>query len=321
VTLPAFDTSGNSSFSKALPGLQLAWDSTSLRSAKTCLRLYYYSHVLGLEPRTRSPHLTFGLLIHRGCEVYDHLRADGFAHEQAVIAVVRDALEATWDRELGRGWASDHRVKNRQTLIQTLVWYLDALGENDPLETLRLANGKPAVELSFSFSLGANSHTTDEPLLYCGHMDRVARMGGHNYVVDHKSTERPLDPRYFGQFSPDIQFSGYTLAGRVAFGFETEGLIVNAMQVGVGFARFARHPVPRTEAQLDEFLDGALETIHRVERAAETGQWPMNETACSNFGGCVFREICSKPPGARDVWLKAGFKPRQWDPLTRRGDI
>lgn len=321
MTLPAFDTSSNSSFSRALPGLQLAWDSTSLRSAKTCLRLYYYQHVLGLESRQRSPHLTFGLLIHRACEVYDHQRADGKQHEEALLHTLRDALLGTWDRELNRGWASDHRAKNRQTLIQTVVWYLDEFGDSDPIETLQLANGRPAVELSFSFDLSARTSVTDEPLRYCGHMDRVGRLGGHNYVIDHKSTERPLDPRYFSQFSPDVQFSGYTIAGKVAFGFETEGLIVNAMQVGVGFARFARHPVPRTDAQLDEFIDGAIETISRVERAAETGNWPLNETACSNYGGCAFRGVCSKPPGARDIWLKADFKPRQWDPLQRRGDI
>ena len=58
----------NSAFSKSLPGLQIAWDSTSLGTLKECPRKYQYSIMLGKQPREISVHLTFGLYYHAALE-------------------------------------------------------------------------------------------------------------------------------------------------------------------------------------------------------------------------------------------------------------
>ena len=39
-------------------------------------------------------------------------------------------------------------IKTRFTLLRSVVWYLEQF-ENDPCETVILADGRPAVELSF----------------------------------------------------------------------------------------------------------------------------------------------------------------------------
>jgi hypothetical protein len=314
-------TWGNSSFSKALPGLQLAVDSTSLGEFKICPRRYYYSIVLGLQPRRRSDHLTFGILVHEGCEKYDNLRASGESHEDALAEVIRLALCATWDRALQRPWASDIPAKNRLTLVRTLIWYLDQFGEHDPLETVILANGRPAVELSFTLNTGWTSTWTGEPLLLCGHLDKIARMDGVEYIVDRKTTGHALDSQFFAQFTPDNQFSLYATAARVVFHHPVQSLIVDGMQVLVSGTRFARGPVPRPEAVCSEWLAGTSYWLDQMELCASAESWPMNDKSCGLYGGCGFREVCSKSPEARAPWLERGFTKRTWDPLQRRGDV
>ncbi len=248
----------NSSFSLKLPTLQLAWDSTSLGALKECPRKYDYAVRQGYVPRAESVHLVFGLLVHGASEHYNHAKARGASHDQALVAAVRYALSNSWDSKLQRPMAVlDDKNKNRANLVRTVIWYFEQFAE-DPLETLILANGKPAVELSFDMDLGERTRSTDEQLSLCGHMDRVAVMNGVPYVVDIKTTKNTLNSEFFHKYSPDNQFSTYTLAGKVAFNIPLRGLIVDAAQVAVSFSRFARGIVTRDEAQLEEFLKDTL---------------------------------------------------------------
>lgn len=319
---PAFDTSNNSSFSTKLPGLQWAVDSTSLGEFKTCPRKYYYSIICGYQPRSESVDLVFGILLHGGRERYDHGRAKGMTHEECLHLALRWALAETWDKELGRPkFPESNGPKNRLTLVQTLVWYLDEFGTNDSLETVTLANGKPAVELSFSFDSGLKYRTTGEAIILCGHLDRIATLNDVPYIADLKTTKNTLSPSFFDQFSPNNQFSLYALAGRVAFGQPIKALIVDACQIGVTFSRFQRQVVQRDEAQVTEWLGGLGFWLQQMEVAAVSGHWPQNDKACQMYGGCQYRSICGKSPVARDKWLESDFKKRTWDPLLRRGDI
>lgn len=319
-TDPAITTANNGAFSRTLPGMQLAIDSTSLGEFKLCPRRYWYSIVRGLQPRAESVHLTFGILLHQGREQYEHMQAAGIGHEEALRAVVRNALAATWLPKLGRGWVSDHPSKNRLTLIRTLVWYLDALGRDDPAETIRLGNGRPAVELTFRFDSGLRT-ASGEPIEFCGHLDRVARLGDVNYICDIKTTEAALSPSWFSKFTPDNQIGMYTLASRVAFGTPIAGLIIDGIQVGATFARFQRQPIPRTDGHVDEWLADTAWWIGQMEAIALRGHWPMNDKACGMYGGCPFRPVCSRPPGTREAWLATEYRTRVWDPTIRRGDV
>jgi RecB family exonuclease len=310
----------NSSFSLQLPELQLAVDSTSLGTFKECPRKYYYSIVLGLQPRELSPHLTFGLLLHEAREKYEIARSAGAEHQEALRESLRAALGKTWNQELGRGWQSNHKLKNRLTLVQTLVWYLDEFGEKDQLQTVQLANGKPAIELSFRLASGFVAQATGEEITFCGHLDRIAKLNEDYYIVDIKTTGSTLSPSFFADFTPGNQFSMYCLAGRVGYEVPVRGVIVDAVQVAIGFSRFLRGLVQRSVSQLDEWLEDTGQWLARMNEAAERGKWPQNDKACHHYGGCQFRGVCARAPGAREVVLKSDFKPRIWDPLHSRGE-
>lgn len=311
----------NTSFSRDCPELQLAVDSTSLGEFKKCPRSYYYAIVQGWEPRKTSVHLEFGIWFHGACERYDHARARGEDHSQALRDAVGWTLAQTWDKKLNRGWISDHPFKTRFTLVQTLVLYMDHFANDESMETHILANGKPAVEVSFSFDAERTSAVTGEPQMLCGHLDRVVRFSDQFYISDRKTTGMALGPGFFRQFSPNNQMSLYTAAGFITLGIPVRGVIIDGIQVLVQTARFERGLAHRTHAQIEEWISGTHQWLESMDRCAEMGQWPMNDKSCDMYGGCQFREVCSRPPGARDQWLKMNYKKRIWDPLLRRGDV
>jgi len=327
--MPVQFENSNTSFSKVNPWLQLAVDSTSLKGYKNCPRYYYYSIILGYQPRSESIHLTFGLLMHGAAERYQHGKSQGKSHEDALDWTLDWLLRQTWNKALGKPWDSGDSYKNRYTAIRTAVWYLDRYGEKDSLETVILANGKPAVELSFSFHSGFSTRTTKEPFFFCGHLDRLATLNGDAYIPDIKTSKSELNARFWNSFNPSTQFGMYLLAGEIVYKQSVKGLIIDGCQVLVNDSRFDRHLITKDQFQMDEYYAGTGRWLSKMEDSAEEAAassdpisaYEMNEESCSKYNGCDFQSICSRSPGSRQQWLDTGFKKRTWDPLQRRGDI
>lgn len=312
----------NSSFSKALPKLQLAWDSTSLGIFKECPRKYYYAMVLGYDGNLDNPFLKFGTYFHSCTELYDKLKAQGADHEEALQAAAKNALEITAtyneDKTKWRPWVSDEPTRSRAILFRTVIWYLEHW-KNDPIKTFILADGKPAVELSFRFDF--LDAPTGEKFMLCGHLDRVGVFHDDLWVVDKKTTKATLPSPttkgtdYFKQFSPDNQMSLYNLGSQVILGTPAKGVMIDAIQCAVDFNRFARGQAPRNKAQTEEFVKDTQIYLHLAFLYAESNYWPMNDKSCFR---CVFRDICEKGPQVREDWLERGFKRKVWNPLEVR---
>lgn len=310
----------NTSFSTQLPNLQLAWDSTSLGALKTCPRSYEEAIIKGHTRHTDNVHLLFGLHYHSGLECYDYCRATGMDHEDAVRAAVKKIMADTWDFKLNRPWNSDDKNKNRFNLLRTIVWYLEQF-KDDPVKTVILANGKPAVELSFRFETSYKAVTTGETFLLCGHLDRMGVFQDQTYIIDRKSTKSDIQGAdFFDRYSPDNQMSLYELAGGIVYGLPIRGVMIDAAQVLVTGSRFRRGFTYRTQEQRDEWYKDLEYWLNQAEGFAVKGYWPQNDKACGLYGGCPFRAICGKSPLVRDQWAK-DYKTRIWDPLQTRGDI
>lgn len=287
-------------------GNQWCWSATTLEWFKACPRLYFYNMIMGVRPRGVSVHLTFGLVYHGALEQYDRERSSGRNHEDAIIHAVHKALKESWD------WHSDNPAKNRETVIRSIIWYLDEFAD-DPLETIQLETGAPAVELSFRLELS-------DRLILSGHLDRVASYQGDVYVADRKTTSSALSAYYFSRYEPDTQMSLYTAASRIIYKAPVKGVIIDAAQVGVTYTRFARSFTFRGDEQLDEFLASAKWWISQVPAAKAAG-WPMNEASCSRYGGCSFRSICSRVPRVRETMLLGPeWEAGTYNPLEVRGE-
>jgi hypothetical protein len=289
--------------------VQFAWDSTSLGWYKTCPRLYEYSMIRGLRRKgaEENVHLAFGLVYHAALELYDRKRAEGVDHEAALRAALRYTLESTWTDGKPIDW--NHPVKTRSTLIRSVVWYIEEFRDDDA-KTMILANGRPAVELSFKMQIGEN--------LLCGHLDRVVSYNDTLFVADRKTTTTTISSYYFDRYKPDNQMSLYTLATQVVFNAPVQGVIIDAAQIAVGFTRFARGITYRTPRELDEWLADTNNWIASAQRASESGVFPMNDKSCHQYGGCAFLKICNSDPAIRESKLASEYEVRQWNPLESR---
>ncbi len=263
-----------------------------------------------------------------GSRIPSRFRGNGETHEKALISAIRLAFVQTWNPKLRRPWASDEPTKTRETVIRALVWHIDKY-ENDPLETLILSNGKPAVELSFRFPSGFRSQATDEEFILCGHLDRAGTLMGKKRLLDHKSTIGSIGEAYFQKYSPDNQVSLYLIAGSIIFEEPVLDMIIDVCQTKVNSNEFQRGFVTRTQAQLDEWLRGFGLMMRVAEMYAEAGDWPMNDKACGAFSrydgdhdtwsyGCPYRKVCAAPNHLRDLILDKMYVQRIWDPLVPR---
>ena len=312
----------NKSFSQKLPRFQTAIDSTSLGAFKQCPRYYYYSIICGYTRIGVQIHLDFGSAAHHISEHYQRLRSQGVDHEEALESTVVKALIDTWDYTANAP-AFDDPQKNRLSLIRFAVEYLDHYEkQGSPLKTLQLENGKPAVELTFLFDSGHRTITYKDPILLCGHIDRLVSLDDNIYIADLKTTYEAIGSKYAERFTPDNQFTLYTLAGRVALGVPARGILLDAAQIGVNFVRFQRFPIYRPQPVLDEWLHALPWWVAQMEYCAISADghpnpeaaYPQNDKACGLYGGCQFREICGRSPMARKPIMDATFQIRRWDP-------
>lgn len=299
-------------------GIQTFWDATSLDLAQTCPRKYYYSMIRGIRPKESSVHLLFGGIYASALEHFYKYRALGQSIDEALRTIVREAMIDSWDTEKNLPKTFDDPKKTRVALIRTIIWYVEQFSNEteDGLRTYHLQDGKPAVELSFSLEF-------TDAIVYCGHLDRVVQMGDELYVMDQKTTGGTVGPYYFNSYSPSNQMSGYSFAGQVILRSPVRGVIIDAAQIAVNFTRFERGITSRSKDQLEEWYESTIQFISGFQQLTEAAEeqeskFPMNPTACGNYGGCPFRILCSRSPKVRENFIKSDFVSHSWDPATPR---
>lgn len=302
-------------------GRQFIWNSSSLKPAEECLRKYQYEIQEGWTTPNQSVHLVFGGHYAKAHEHFFLHLANGMDREAALIAVVREAMINSWNHDrdaegqriegTGRAWESFDANKTRETLIRSIIWYHDHFRE-DPAKVLHNSAGQPLVEYEGVVDV-------DNGLMFSVHLDAAVEYAHDPYVMDQKSTKSTISPRYFEGYNPDIQMSLYTFAGRAIFNIPVKGVIIDAAQIAVGFTRFERGFTMRTTDQLDEWYDDTMTTIERARTAVYEQYFPMNRTACSNYGGCPFRAACSRDRAVRKQFLEAQYIQRgRREPLEPR---
>lgn len=294
-----------------LPGTNIAyvWDSTMLGWLKSCPRLYQYNKIEGWITEDLASDLRFGQEFHQALADYELERAVNIPHDDAVFDVIRALIDRLGD------WNPDHKYKNRENLLRTVIWYFEEF-RDDPATTLILANGRPAVEVSFNFEIDYGPRTDTVPYVLAGHLDKVVEYAGEQYVMDHKTTKNTPGEYYFRQFDPDNQVSLYSIAAQVIFQSPIKGVIINAVQTAIDFSAFKRGFIYRNAGRTEEWLIDLRHWLDQAERYAIDGYWPQNDKSCF---WCHFKDICSMSPHMRETFLQSKFKRREpWNPLKTR---
>lgn len=302
-------------------GVQYVWDATSLTIAEECYQKYQYKMIEGWQNEAKSFHLRFGSHYATALEHYYKHRALGADTHEALELVIDEALQDTWDDyeyeenvpvpNSGYPWLSGDNAKTRENLIRSIIWYVDQF-EFEDIKVVILEGGAPAVEHSFTLPV-------DDGINLAGHLDRLVDYSNGNYVMDQKTTGSTISQYFFNQFSPHMQMSLYTFAGKAIFHTPVKGVIIDAAQIAVGFTRFERGFTFRTDSQLNEWYDDTMHLIEDIRHHTRENHFPKKLSSCGNYGGCEFRAVCSRSPEVRKNFLAADFKPGWvWDPLLRR---
>lgn len=320
--------------SQFLPGtsIQFAWDSVSITSMLACPRRYQYQIILGLV--SNSPQyaiaLVFGILFHKGLEFYHKARARGLDHDEATHEAVMllaalpatstlpideniDALAASHNPDEDDGITlRNSKIRTRYYLFRALVWYLEHYAA-DPVETIILPSGAPAVELSFRLPLAIDVAGT--PLLLCGHIDRGVVYNDQLYAGDYKTT-KSLTQQFFAMFDLSHQMTGYTVAGSAIFGNPAHGCMIDGVALQVGQVQLLRNFTRRTKGQIEEYLQTLKYVTHQAVRHYEQDDYPMNTASCYF---CDFKAICQQPPEFRSRFIRQHFTSKPgWNPLENR---
>lgn len=294
-------------FSEHNPQLQLFWDSHSLSTFLTCPRKYQYKIISGLISNREALDLDFGIRYHAAMEQADKARAGGADHTEQLLVAIDQAMAEP-------EFIDASKEKNRFTLVRSVVWNLDYFRAT-PIRNL-IFDGKPAVELAFSFPTEIKT-STGESFGLCGYMDGAAESDLGIVVVERKTTKNTLSQAYFDNFNPNLQISTYTAASRVIFPIPARGVMLEACQTAVNFSEFSRRIFIKTPAQVDEFYNEVRHWLVLADHYAQEQWWPKNEASCRY---CEYARVCSKDPNVREQFLNdpAHFKKRVWNPLEPR---
>jgi hypothetical protein len=304
-----------------ISGIQYAWDSTSLGNFMACPRRYQFVNLQGYTTTGSKIELEFGILYHKGLEVFQHEILKDGKREAAIrrtlmflLAELRKPISFKGTPGLEGGLVFQQNMRTPFTLLRAVLNHLDKYS-NDPMRTVILENGRPAVELSFRFELDEYA-ASGQPFMLSGHLDRVCELSGEFYFTDYKTTKSTLSSNYFEQYATDIQMDIYSIGSRVSLPRPAVGGFIDAVQLAVGFSRYERGLVSRTASQLQDSLDNIQQWLHLARQFSEVGKFPMNKKSCFL---CAFKSVCGSQPGARELILRTEFiQVETWNPLKPR---
>ena len=304
-------------FSAGNKFLQIKVNSSSLGEAKQCWRKYYYKIIRRLVRKGSNAAIDFGTLAHKALNVFYKRQADGVGYERNLVETLREILPVAMHQ------LPSDVPQNPQSLCRFVVWFLDKYERSGMGAKTLVLQGHPATELSFEFPSGFAAQSTGEDITLFGTIDRLCTMQGKVYPRDLKTTKRALGSHFADSFSPDNQFSLYMLAVRMFFNLPSDEMLLDGAQIGQNFVRFQTDLVPRPSGVLDEWLGSLPFWLNQLEACASSAQWheqngsqpelayPQNDKACSMYGGCQFRKVCSRSPSQREHLLGLEFEERK----------
>jgi hypothetical protein len=310
--------------------VQHAWDSSSLSTYLRCPRRYFYTYICNYRPLNESYDLVFGTLFHRAMEEY-HLEKLSRGHAEAQILGLQALLRAAWNEQTLSYWKSESSNKNLWNCLRAFIWHTEHFAFEPDFQTTLLGKKLYAVELPFTFDL--NLKVNGISASYCGHLDRVVDTASGRWVVDYKTTTKTLTGSYFDTYNPSTQLPGYAVAASIVFHEPVQGVIIDAMQVGVDFTRCGRSHLRLGTERAEEWMHNAHGWVEDAMLVASSAtlspdaedlksfavlnakHWRMNTESCFI---CPFKEVCRTTPSLRGDLLDLEFTTSVWDPINRQ---
>lgn len=295
---------------RALPA-----DSQILNTVQACGRKTNLEFRLNLRPQKKAEALEKGDLMHRMLHPYYYGRILDPKQHHFEIETEDGVIPHPYAKFIGM----EHKdlIDTCTEIGRTASFDMDLEPEyrNECLKQFReyafhfAGDGFIAIEVEQSFSKTLYEDD-DLIILYEGIVDLVAEGPMGRIIVDHKTASRRETPSDLSN-----QFMGYCWA------LDTPRLIINR----IGFQktlspteRFQRIVLSYPPSRLDEWQYWATYWLKVYDFYLQNDVWPPNFTSCDKYSGCIFQQICTRVPEAREFTMATKYKVAEpWSPHTR----
>ena len=256
-----------------------------------CLHFYAARHVYDLpQSQIPSKHLVFGSMIHLVLgHHYKRMQLELKGSDPDVYYTPDQALEAWSDRLTG----ADLRTFDEKftDTMQMYELYKQRFGKDSRWEVLqvekelRLKVKDPKTGKVYTYTQGEDLRIRD-------------RVTGKVHTVDHKSTYA-LHPRVTKRLQTDGQFIGYWVFGRMRYGEDFGGPIINFLKKPQGKTpwEFRRDLVPYAPGLTGNLKQLILHRRRLIDQHEGLGldRWPREfsqHTCWSAYGECAMARAC-----------------------------
>jgi len=285
-------------------------DASLLASFKSCpelCRKVYFEH---LKSKAPSVHLHAGAAFAFGVErTRTAFYVEGKSSETSIAEGIGALLTFYGDFECP---ADSAKSAERMAGAFEFYWSNYPLdNENDPVI---LKGGKRAIEVSFAEPLPILHPESGDPLIYCGRLDAILNYAGGRYITDEKTTTQ-LGASWSRQWDLRSQFTGYAWGAR-QIGVKVDGALVRGVSILKTKYDTQQAISYRPDWAIDRWYAELLVWINQLVACYKSGVWLHNfDHACSEYGGCQFREACMSQD--ETPWTETYFEKREWNPLLR----
>lgn len=289
-------------------------DSTMMSAFRSCPRKFYHEFILGLRPARVSIDLHAGACFATAMEtIYKLVHDDGLDTKTALTRAYGTFLNEWGDFEILKD-----TPKTCERVWEAVETYVATYAPHtDHVQPARV-NGLPSYEFSFGIPLdpddGFPTHpVTGEPLVYSGRFDMLGRWANKLVVRDEKTTTS-IGAAWAEQWDLRSQFLGYCWACQQS-GLDVDTVVVRG--VGILKTKITHVEAIKTYNQfmIERWYDQLRRDLHRLVAMWSDGHFDYNlADACTSYGGCSFRDICSSPSPER--WY-GNYVVRRWNPLIK----
>lgn len=306
-------------------------DNYTLTTFMTCPAKYQLNILQNWRPRRSSAALNAGQVLHKGLEEW--YRTGSLS--KALIAI-------------HQAWPADHPVDDFRDLnkvISTMTAYANHYPD-EGFSVVGAKEGQPQLEVSFTLPTGMcldvcnecsfdnvndrlsgnmadpmlcnNCNAPLESIDYGGIFDLLVERQGMLYVVDHKTTTM-FGPKYWYQYKPNNQITGYLWGAAKLSGARIGGSIINVIAWYKSQAtKFDRQITTRSPAEIEVWLENVRMIANLIHRANLTGQYPLNTGACTLYGQCEYHRVHElATPREQQKMLEMHYEIRKWDHEAR----
>ena len=285
-------------------------DASLLASFKSCpelCRKVYFEHYKSTQP---SVHLHAGGAFASGVErTRTAFYVEGQDAETAIAQGIGELLRFYGDFDCPADSA-----KSAERMAGAFEFYFANYPLNHDQDPIVLPSGKRAIEVNFAEPLLISHPQTGDPLIYCGRLDAILNYGGGRYITDEKTTTQ-LGASWSRQWDLRSQFTGYAWGAR-QIGIRVDGALVRGVSILKTKYDTQQAISYRPDWIIDRWYKEMLIWVQRLVECYTSGVWLHNfDHACSEYGGCQFREACSTQD--ETPWIETYFERREWNPLLR----